>query len=339
MSVLFCESFDGITSAQFLRKWDELTSVTVSGVGRRGTNGLAAGSATIAGKNLPSDYTTAVFTGAAVSFSALPSSILSILNFMEAATVHVVICLTSTGRLQARNSSTSGTLLCESAPGVVQGGSYGYIEAKAVIHDSTGSVTIRYNGVQVASASNVDTRNGQTGVCNKIRISGLGGGISADIDDFYIGDTNGSNNDFLGDVRVDHLAPNAAGNYSQWTPSAGSNFQNVDETPGADDDTSYNETDVDNELDSYQHASLASLVVEDIKAVQVIVHAKKSDAGSRTLKVGIRSGTTDNLDSGTALGTGYAGYRRIFDTDPNTAAAWTKANVDAVESLVQVGAP
>ena len=62
-----------------------------------------------------------------------------------------------------------------------------------------------------------------------------------DVDDLYVLDGTAStpaNNDFLGDVRVEGLDPNAAGSNAAWTPSAGANYACVNETPPTDD-TSY----------------------------------------------------------------------------------------------------
>jgi hypothetical protein len=99
---------------------------------------------------------------------------------------------------------------------------FNYFEIKATIHDTTGSIELRINGVPALNLVNQDTRNAGTGVVNAIRIGGTNsfGPIWA-MDDLYICNTSGStNNDFLGDIRVDTLYPNADGTYSQWTPSA-----------------------------------------------------------------------------------------------------------------------
>jgi hypothetical protein len=199
-------------------------------------------------------------------------------------------------------------------------------------------VHVRLNGVEVIALTNQDTRQaGATGLIERIYFFGVNGTTSHG-HDFYICDSNAPNGNFLGDVRVDYLAPNAAGNYSQWSPSAGSNFQNVDDTD-PDDDTTYNETDVANEKDSYQHASLTSLVVEDIKGLVMHCFVRKSDAGSRSLRHGIRSNTTESVSGFTELPTSYEYRQKAYDVDPHTAAAWTKTNVDAVESLVECGNP
>jgi hypothetical protein len=260
------------------------------------------------------------------------------LSFQEGASAHVQVGISQLGAVQAwRNTIGGGVLLGTTANGMVGVGTYHYIEAKVNVHDSTGTVHVRLNGVEVLALTAQDTRNaGATGLIDNMRFFAVSNGSHAH--DFYVCDTNAPNGDFLGDVRVDYLAVNAAGANTTWTPSAGSNFQNVDDTD-PDDDSTYNETDVANEKDSYQHAALTSLVVEDIKGIVMQCFARKSDAGTRTMREGIKSGATESVNAFTALPTSYGYRQRAFDVDPNTAAAWTKANVDAVESLVECGNP
>ena len=339
MSLLFCDSFDHYTSAADLAlKWSTNPggSPISAGNGRRGTASLRLTNAQLAGveKNLASTYSTLII-GFNAKFGALVADA-QFVTFMEGSTVHVALHIQNTGAIAIKRGST---VLATSGTGIVQENVDAYIELKATIHDSTGAYEIRVNGVNVLSATNQDTRNGgTTGLIDKIRMI-FAASSGCNFDDLYLNDTSGSaNNDFLGDCRVDCALVNAAGNYTQWTPSAGSNFQNVDDA-APDDDTTYNETDVDAEKDSYQHASFASLVVEDIKGLQVYAKAKKSDAGSRSLRVGVRSNTTDNLDTAVGLSTSYAARMRTFDTDPATSAAWSKSAIDAVESLLECGAP
>ena len=70
------------------------------------------------------------------------------------------------------------------------------------------------------------------------------GGWIPTYDDWYVCDNSGPvNNNFLGDVQVGLLLPNAAGDAAGWTGSGGgAHYGYVDENP-LDSDASYVETD------------------------------------------------------------------------------------------------
>jgi hypothetical protein len=149
-------------------------------------------------------------------------------------------------------------------------------------------------------------------------------------DDFYICDTSGSfNNDFLGDARIKAVFPDGAGNYTEWTPSAGSNYQAVDENP-PDDDTTYVSSSTPNQRDTYTFGA-SGLPSSTVKAVVVNMQARKDDGGTREIAGMARSSSTDGVAATQTLASSYANYQGIFETDPNTSAAWGLSAVDGAE--------
>jgi len=154
-----------------------------------------------------------------------------------------------------------------------------YVEMKVTISPTVGTVDVRFNGVLVPGLSGLTGLNtanvgGSTwsGIAlNEYDDSALGiVGTTLDYDDFYVLDGSGAApwNTFLGDVRVDARFPtgasaNGAPN-TGWTPSAGANWQNVDDTPGPNDDTDYNETVTSGVLDTF--------VVQDIPVTGALVY-------------------------------------------------------------------
>jgi hypothetical protein len=66
--------------------------------------------------------------------------------------------------------------------------------------------------------------------------------------------------------------------------------------------------------------------------------AKKDDSGTRSICSVTRSGGSDTDGATQALSTSYLCYREISVTDPNTAAAWTRANLNSAEFGVKVAA-
>src|SRR6185437_13665423 len=75
-----------------------------------------------------------------------------------------------------------------------------------------------------------------------------------------------------GDLRVECVMPNGPGAHTQFTPSAGANWQNVDEVP-PDDDTTHNDSSTAGQLDTFVHAALAG-IPSSIAAVAVQVRGR-----------------------------------------------------------------
>lgn len=214
--------------------------------------------------------------------------------------------------------------------GSLAANAYNYLEFKLTQSNAApaGSVQVHVNGAQVYSNAGVlDTF--VTANANAFQMGpNSGGSMGAtviDIEDIYYG----QGTDLLGDTRMDILNPTAEGNYSDFTPSAGTdNALNVDDaTPNT---TDYNESDVIGEIDSFIASNL-SVGTGTIHAVAVCNYAWKTDAGLRTLAALIRNGGIDGLSAARALSMTPLMFQEIFATDPATAAAW--ANEAAVNSI------
>lgn len=344
MALLFMDGFDHYASADILKKWtaqNGSSSITLinSTAGRRGGGALLApsGSATTANvtKTLAASYATLI-VGIAWKISAVSAR--NIMSVLDNGTAHLTLVMNSDSTLSIRRGTSAGTTLATSGSSLSLNTWY-YIELKATIHDSTGAYEVRVNGSPWLSASNVDTRNGANASVNQVLLGSdgvLANVLTQTFDDLYICDTSGSapQNDFLGDVRIDTVLPSADGTYTDFTPSTGTDhYALVDEaTPSTSD---YNESGTSGHQDSYVMQNVSS-IPGTIFGVQVNVLAHKDDAGIRSLKVGVRSGTTDSVDAGLGLSESAIYYRNIFATDPDTTAAWTESGANAAEALVEV---
>lgn len=211
---------------------------------------------------------------------------------------------------------------------------WGYVELKAIVHDTTGSFELRINGQSAVSGSNVDTRNGQSGTTDRITLGGpFNCGYNAYCD-LYVCDGSGSvNNNFLGDVRVARLLPNANGDLNQFTPSAGSNFQCVDEA-NQDSDSTYVTGAAAGNKDLYNIENLAftPITIFGVKTQSVL---RKDDAGALTARNIIKSGSATANGTTIAPGVGYAQYTDIWEVDPQTTTAWSKAAIDSLQIGVE----
>lgn len=186
--------------------------------------------------------------------------------------------------------------------------------------------------------TNVDTRNGGSGVVDNVVFcapDSYSDGVPHNLDDVYILDTTGStNNSFLGDSRIVTLRPAAAGASTDFTPSAGDNYECVDDAPGADDDASYVEAATTGMIDMYKSTTVSELPTA-IHAVQLRSTSRKTDAGSMGVRNRLTSGSTTVSGHTPALSTDYSVNVDVFEADPDTGNAWTLGGVNSIEAGVE----
>jgi hypothetical protein len=258
-------------------------------------------------------------------------------SIREGTTVHFGVGLTSTGAVTARRGTT---VLATSADGVVNLTSWEYIEVKGTIHDSTGSYEIRVDGVNVLSGTGADTRNGGTGVWDRVGFAQGGSNNTWHVDDVYVCDTSGStNNDFLGPVKVYALLPQtdavAAGSNAGLTPSTGTDHGAlVDETPP--NTTDYNSSATVGNKDTYNFPAIG--VTGSVLGLQTSMYVAKSDAVARQVCAVVRSGGTDYDGANVSPLTTFQYYSEMREVNPDTGVAWTISDVDAVEAGMKVTA-
>lgn len=126
--------------------------------------------------------------------------------------------------------------------------------------------------------------------------------------------------------------PTGAGFYTDWTPSAGSNWQNVDETV-SDGDTTKNTVVGAIKYDTFVSSDSIS-TAGTVSKMTVYVTMKSSASFSQLPQlIVISSGASQSLyPTGVPfLTTSYVEYSYDFTTDPNTGSAWTAAAVNAAE--------
>lgn len=243
--------------------------------------------------------------------------------------------VTGTFRLY-RGTQSSGTLLASAAQGY-PAGVYHSVEIKATVADAGGAVEVRINGVAAITYSG-DTRASSTGTAGTDRIYFCTSGTSATLgawDDIYVMDTSGSVcNDFIGDVRINTLAPTSDAAV-QFTKSTGaSNFSCVDEGR-YNSDTDYVESATVGHIDRFGYTDLAAAVAT-VYGVQPITWCRKTDATVRTMRNKLVSGATTSNGSSFALTTSYLPMVTTYTLDPNTSAQWTVSNANAATAGFEV---
>jgi hypothetical protein len=118
--------------------------------------------------------------------------------------------------------------------------------------------------------------------------------------------------------------------YMDLNYSTTNNYQGVQDTYDTDADVSYVTASTVGDFDLYDISNYP-VANANIKAVNQIVWAKKTDATARTMNLTTKSGATTTDSSAVTLATTYAGYSRIYETDPNTSTAWTVSGVNALQ--------
>lgn len=152
------------------------------------------------------------------------------------------------------------------------------------------------------------------------------------MDDVYLDDTTGEGAPALPPLlRFYYVSPNGAGNYTQWTPSAGSNYQCVDEIPP--DDADYVETNVVDEFDSYAMATITLEAAQTLYAVIPTVYARRYDL-TEQLALGTRYSATDLVGSDQLLVTAEKFYFERQTTKPG-GGAWDQSALDGFEFLMK----
>jgi hypothetical protein len=230
--LLFVEGFDHFLASDIGKKWPGLVvgqSYLAMGSGRFGGQSLLCpnnvAEATGVTRNLGANYSTLI-AGFAFKTATKPTNsnyVASVFSFQDGTTPQLNVRVNEAGNLiVARNNTTIAT-----SAYALPVNSWVYIEFKATIHASAGSYEVRVNGVNVLSATNVNTMGSSTANINTITLGPVHSAIGFvfsntwSYDDFYLCDTTGTkNNDFLGDMRVDTIRPNGAGTNTQLTSPA-----------------------------------------------------------------------------------------------------------------------
>ena len=216
---------------------------------------------------------------------------------------------------------------------------WNYLELKCRIGDDTdGHIVARLNEQEMVNWTGDNHHSGATGLqVSRYRIH-FYAYWNILMDDFYIVGSEGTeNNDFLGDVRIDAINPNGAGNYTQLTPSAGNNYECVDEA--IIDESDYVEGANVGEIDSYTYGSVPT-DLDDTSIFGISLrNISQRTAAANNVKIDalIRTGSTDyNSASEISLADDWSSKDFVFEKDPSDSNIWTQAKINACEFGMEV---
>jgi len=277
-----------------------------------------------------------MFIGFAFYYDAVSSTEEFLTLYETGVTRSINFRLTAGGEIACYRDTT---LLGTSTTAGLSPNIWYFLEFKAVCSNSAGTIDVRVGGTtNVLSLTSQDTQESGTPGYEYVKL--LGSSTASDdfqFDDWYVANDSGSqNNTWLGNVRVDVIMPNAAGDSSDWTPSAGSNYQNVDEIPN-DQNTTYNTDSTSTNKDLFNYQSMPTSL-GDIKAVQINTVCRQTDATAFTLATLAKTGTTESSDTAQSIGTtSYKVLWRVVELDPDTGVAWTESGINAAQFGYETG--
>jgi len=250
--------------------------------------------------------------------------------FRDSGTIQVDLRIDASGGLFfTRNGTTLGSV----STSKLSANTWYWIVVKVTIDNSAGVAECKVDGTSYLALSSQDTQQTGNAFFNQIALTS-GGGLSPDFDNVVFWDTvSGSGNDLTGYPSnmtiVDTAWVTGAGNNAQWTPSAGSNYQNVDET-NSNDDTDYNSSNTTNQIDDFAvgslHASTATVIGVGVNTIDRV-----DDATLHTVSHHVESASATADGTAFTVSGSYVNHQTLFTLDPNTSAAWTVSGRNAAK--------
>jgi len=331
MALLFMDGFDHYASGDGTEKWVAAGGGIQTTYKRTGAGASSTGAYQI---SLPASGSTAIFgMGLYIISGAME------IRFCYGAvnSGQCSIKVTSLGAIEAYRGNNGDTLLGTTAAGVVRFSAWGYLEAKFVLSQTVGTVTVKYNGATVLSLSGLDTCALAGVAWDTFYTYTSSQGY---MDDLYVCDGSGSqNNDLLGECRVVTLLPQtdavAAGSNADFTPSTSTDHGALVDEAAPNDDTDYLSSSTLNHVDSWEYPALG--YTGTIKGVQMNLSARKTDSGTRAIAAVTKPASTNRVHgTNHYIGTSYAYWLSIWELNPEDSAAWEVADVDGAEFGVKV---
>lgn len=242
--------------------------------------------------------------------------------------------LSITRGYQSASSGAQGAVLATSTLPVVTAQAWTHVEFKSTINNSTGTTQVRVNGVEVAglTLSATDTQQASSATTTSIAFGyhffpdDLGKFLY--VKDFIIWDTTGSeNNDFLGSCHV-YTLPLDADTAFNWTASTGSTgYTLVDELTPDDADYIY----ASDALPAASEFSFTDLPpdITSVKALLTVARMRKTDGGDGQVQMALISAGDTDAGADRTITTAFTYWWDVSELSPDTAAAWTPAEVNA----------
>ena len=250
---------------------------------------------------------------------------------------HLQVNMTADGAVSIGNVADNGSdwvKMADSGPNVLFPNVWHYIEIKVVFGEN-GSVQVRVDNQTCLEATGRTKNPKSPALCNLWRASNYyledANYNDTFVDDLYILDMEGTDfNDFLGDVVIHAVLPNADGTLNQLSQFGGSlqKYTAVDDIP-PDGDTSYVFGNIIGQQERYFVDPMPTNVI-NVLAVSVHARAKKDAAGASNLKLLCKFEDDIALGPVEPVTTQYITRALMLETAPG-GGAWSKAKAEGME--------
>lgn len=329
----FLDSFQHYDTATLGMKYNNpLGGTIVAGVGRFGVKGLQTsifgdGPQITFKRNLEE-----VYIGAAIKVNGLGVRVLSLLNngnpFLDA-------YVQNDGRVAILSNNVTKAVSTVS----VETGIYYYFELKGLITPGGGgsiSAEVKVNEVSLVTWSHSPGRD-TTGsgafdeYFTQAQIYRLSPGTNY-ASDFYVHAT-----EYLGDIKVRYIKPNAAGTFSDWTSTGGDQWGVTDDVP-PNGDSDYVSSHEYGDLETEGDGDKTSVNMEDVSldgecvGIQFLANCRKDEANVRKIEPFVLEGGTETHGDSFSLPTNYVYTHDCLDENPRTGDPWTEAELNAIEA-------
>lgn len=314
MALVHCDPFAFYTTAQLLRVYTSSTATAT--IGATGPNSVGAVRFTgdVAANIRLDSLTTSGDTfiiGFDFRFSALPGVTNTIFNMLDSGTIHVAVSMHTDGTLRAYRGNQV-TLLGSSA-GALSVDTWYHINARIVINDTTGSVTVNVHdgtsSTTFLSITSQDTKNSANATWNQFSIGGVNSAGTSDVANLIVQDGSGSRlSTMLGPVDVLPLWADARATptVNDFTLSTGSSVPALLDDTTSDDDTTYVSAAA---ADLRQTTFVDVLSDPEFGALGMQLYAlARAVSGSPTIKGLVRQGANNFLTANKTLTTSYDSY-------------------------------
>lgn len=190
-------------------------------------------------------------------------------------------------------------------------------------HLTAGTFTVKINGVVFVTATGVKTAPSTTNI-DGIQLD-CTNSVNTYFDDFILDDAN-----WIGSSSIQKSAVTAAGATTGLTPSAGSNYDCVEEIPPSDVDYIY--TNTPNAVDTYVCGNLTG-TINSVKAVQVQARCMQEGVSAvPKIQLVTRPASTDRVSASKDVTTFMPKtVFNIWNTNPEDSQPWEAADVNGME--------
>jgi len=194
------------------------------------------------------------------------------------------------------------------------------------VDPTNGRVKVNIDGTNVLDFTG-NTQNTSNTRIDRVRVIGEGG--YANYYDNWIIATGLPTDPMLPEIRIYSQFPTGNDAVQFAVTGSAANWSAVNETP-ANGDTSYTYSSTAGQQDTFTFT--APSIGTTVHALQVCYDARRDDAGPRAMRAVVKP-TTTAYDSGAddTLTSTYYVYKKIWMTNPETAAAWTPAQATAAK--------